>query len=44
MASVAGGMDIEEVAAKTPEKLAMIKIDSLTGVDIANALEISVAA
>ena len=44
MASVAGGMDIEEVAAKTPEKLAMIKIDPLTGVDSTKALEISVAA
>jgi succinyl-CoA synthetase beta subunit len=44
MASVAGGMDIEEVAATTPEKLAMIKIDPLTGVDNNKALEISVAA
>jgi len=44
MASVAGGMDIEEVAAKTPEKLAMTKIDPLTGVDSAKALEISIAA
>ena len=44
MASVAGGMDIEEVAAKTPEKLAMIKIDPLTGVDSTKALEISIAA
>jgi succinyl-CoA synthetase beta subunit len=37
-------MDIEEVAASTPEKLAMIKIDPLTGVDNNKALEISVAA
>ena len=44
MASVAGGMDIEEVAAKTPEKLAMIKIDPLVGVDLVKAQEISVAA
>jgi succinyl-CoA synthetase beta subunit len=44
MASVAGGMDIEEVAATTPEKLAMTKIDPLVGVNSAKALEISIAA
>lgn len=41
MASVAGGMDIEEVAAKTPEKLAKIKINPLDGVDFNKALEIA---
>ena len=44
MASVAGGMDIEEVAAKTPEKLAKIKINPLDGVDFNKALEIAKAA
>jgi succinyl-CoA synthetase beta subunit len=41
MASVAGGIDIEEVAAKTPEKLAKIQIDPLTGVNHELALEIA---
>jgi len=41
MASVAGGMDIEEVAAKTPEKLAKISINPITGVDNAKAKEIA---
>lgn len=41
MASVAGGMDIEEVAAKTPEKLAKISINPITGVDNAKATEIA---
>jgi succinyl-CoA synthetase beta subunit len=31
MASEAGGMDIEEVAAKTPEKIIRIKVDSIIG-------------
>ena len=44
MASVAGGMDIEEVAAKTPEKLAKIKINPLDGVDFNKALDIAKAA
>ncbi len=33
MASVAGGMDIEEVAHKTPEKLARVHIDPTIGLD-----------
>ena len=41
MASVAGGMDIEEVAAKTPEKLAKISINPISGVDNAKAKEIA---
>ena len=41
MASVAGGMDIEEVAAKTPEKLAKISINPITGVDQIKAKEIA---
>jgi succinyl-CoA synthetase beta subunit len=31
MASAAGGMDIEEVAAKTPEKIVRVAIDPVTG-------------
>ncbi|BAU85554.1 succinyl-CoA synthetase subunit beta [Streptomyces laurentii] len=37
MASVAGGMDIEEVAEKTPEKLAKVPVDANKGVDIETA-------
>jgi succinyl-CoA synthetase beta subunit len=37
MASVAGGMEIEEVAATQPEALARIPIDPLAGVDLAAA-------
>ncbi len=40
MASVAGGMDIEEVAHKTPEKLARVHIDANNGLDKASAIEI----
>lgn len=40
MASVEGGMDIEEVARTKPEALARVPIDALTGVDAAKALEI----
>ena len=40
MASVSGGMDIEEVAHKTPEKLARIGIDPNKGIDKARALQI----
>ncbi len=40
MASVSGGMDIEEVAVKTPEKLARISIDPNDGIPPAKALEI----
>ena len=41
MASVAGGMEIEEVAHKTPEKLARVGIDPNKGIDTAQALEIA---
>ena len=41
MASVAGGMEIEEVAHKTPEKLARVGIDPNKGIDRAQALEIA---
>lgn len=44
MASVEGGMDIEEVAATKPEALAKIRIDALAGVDAAKATEIADAA
>ena len=32
MASEAGGMDIEEVAAKTPEKILRVAVDPATGI------------
>ena len=41
MASVAGGMEIEEVAHKTPEKLARVGLDPNKGIDKAQALEIA---
>jgi succinyl-CoA synthetase beta subunit len=40
MASVAGGMDIEEVAHKTPEKLARAHVNPNQGLDKAKAIEI----
>ena len=40
MASVSGGMDIEEVAHKTPEKLAKVNIDPNVGISQAVALDI----
>ena len=40
MASVAGGMDIEEVAHKTPEKLARVHVNANEGVDKAKTIEI----
>jgi succinyl-CoA synthetase beta subunit len=40
MASVEGGMDIEEVAATKPEALAKVGIDPIAGVDAAKAAEI----
>jgi succinyl-CoA synthetase beta subunit len=40
MASVAGGMDIEEVAHKTPEKLARVHVDPNIGLDQKSAIEI----
>jgi succinyl-CoA synthetase beta subunit len=44
MASVAGGVDIEEVAATRPEDLAKVPVDALKGVDEAKAREIVNAA
>ncbi|MFF2653174.1 ATP-grasp domain-containing protein, partial [Streptomyces sp. NPDC058045] len=44
MASVAGGMDIEEVAATTPEKLAKVPVDANDGVSEEKAREIVAAA
>ncbi|MEV6722868.1 ADP-forming succinate--CoA ligase subunit beta [Streptomyces xanthochromogenes] len=40
MASVQGGMDIEEVAEKTPEALAKVPVNAVDGVDIEKAREI----
>jgi succinyl-CoA synthetase beta subunit len=40
IASVAGGMDIEQVAAETPERVAKVAIDPDTGVDQATARQI----
>ena len=40
MASVSGGMDIEEVAHKTPEKLAKVHIDPNEGISHDKAIEI----
>ena len=44
MVSREGGMDIEQVAATNPDALARVPIDPLTGVDLAKAHEIAVAA
>ncbi|MGP3966903.1 ADP-forming succinate--CoA ligase subunit beta [Streptomyces sp. 6N223] len=44
MASVEGGMDIEEVAATKPEALAKIPVDAIEGVTEAKAREIVTAA
>jgi len=41
MASVAGGMEIEEVAHKTPENLAKVGINPNIGIDKVKALEIA---
>ncbi len=43
IASVAGGMDIEQVAAETPERVAKVAIDAIQGVDLAKAREIVAA-
>jgi succinyl-CoA synthetase beta subunit len=40
IASVAGGMEIEQVAAEAPEKVAKVPIDATVGVDEAKAREI----
>jgi succinyl-CoA synthetase beta subunit len=44
IASVAGGMDIEQVAEEAPEKVAKVAIDASLGVDEAKAREIVTAA
>lgn len=44
MASVAGGMDIEQVAHETPEKLARIHVSAVEGITPAKASEIVAAA
>ncbi|HEX4703676.1 MAG TPA: ADP-forming succinate--CoA ligase subunit beta [Pseudonocardiaceae bacterium] len=44
MASVDGGMEIEQIAVEKPEALAKIPIDPITGVDDAKAREIATAA
>ena len=44
MASVAGGMDIEQVAHETPEKLARIQVSAVDGMTAAKAKEIVAAA
>ncbi|MCH8181821.1 MAG: ADP-forming succinate--CoA ligase subunit beta [Proteobacteria bacterium] len=41
MASTEGGMDIEEVAAKTPEKILMVPIDPAAGLQSHHAREIA---
>src|SRR5690349_10528331 len=43
MASAEGGMDIEEVAAKTPEKIRRVTIDPVQGLSDADADEIALA-
>jgi succinyl-CoA synthetase beta subunit len=43
MASVEGGMEIEEVAATKPEALVKVPVDALSGVDRALALQIAAA-
>jgi succinyl-CoA synthetase beta subunit len=44
MASVEGGMDIEQLAVERPEALARIRVDAIAGVDGAKAAEIADAA
>jgi succinyl-CoA synthetase beta subunit len=44
MASVEGGMEIEQIAVEKPEALARIPIDPIAGVDEAKAREIATAA
>src|SRR5260221_1830247 len=41
MASAAGGMDIEEVAAKTPEKIHKVFIDPASGLSVAEAADVA---
>ena len=44
LASVEGGMEIEQLAVEKPEALARVEVDPLTGIDHAKALEIAKAA
>jgi len=44
MASVEGGMEIEQLAVERPEALARIPVDPLVGIDAAKADEIVAAA
>ncbi|PZU40174.1 MAG: ADP-forming succinate--CoA ligase subunit beta, partial [Microbacterium sp.] len=44
LASVEGGMEIEELAVERPEALARVEVDPLTGIDEAKAREIAQAA
>jgi len=44
MASVEGGMEIEQLAVERPEALARVAVDALTGIDAAKAAEIAEAA
>jgi succinyl-CoA synthetase beta subunit len=44
LASVEGGMEIEQLAVEKPEALARVEVDPLTGIDSAKALEIAKAA
>ncbi|AZS36022.1 Succinate--CoA ligase [ADP-forming] subunit beta [Microbacterium lemovicicum] len=44
LASVEGGMEIEELAVERPDALARVEVDPLTGIDQAKALEIAQAA
>jgi succinyl-CoA synthetase beta subunit len=41
MASVAGGMDIEEVAHKTPEKIIKVSVDPLLGIQAAHCRQVA---
>ncbi|MBD3757483.1 MULTISPECIES: ADP-forming succinate--CoA ligase subunit beta [Microbacterium] len=43
LASVEGGMEIEELAVERPDALAKVEVDPLTGIDAAKALEIAKA-
>src|SRR5690625_1453611 len=44
MASVEGGVEIEQLAVESPEKLAQVPVDALGGLDEAKAREIAAAA
>src|SRR5690606_5274019 len=44
LASYEGGMEIEQLAEERPEALARVEVDPLTGIDLAKATEIAIAA